>query len=386
MKALFRKLLIQNTVLLCLLLAIFIAVVAIMAVGMADMAKTAADNDSAELTAAINQLDTDVRALHSDESEALDATIDTVKSSGTAQTEAYAYALDTNWLEPLGKATVAILLFAALLVAGLLFQFFHVKKQADALIEASEQELKQAQEAAKAVPETDPAELSALSEEIDGLRKELSEKADELESLRADYERAVAEEEAAKEEYARVVGAAEERTQDVRERLASTQEIQTDAKERKCAAVQKKNEVAERIGAMQSALQEAVERSERVKEIEGLTADILNIAGQTNLLSLNASIEAARAGEAGRGFAVVADEIGKLAENSKESATDIQEISSRVIDAVGALSGHATEIIDFLNETVLSDYDEFVATGEKYERTAEMFSESLSALTDRGSK
>ncbi len=66
--------------------------------------------------------------------------------------------------------------------------------------------------------------------------------------------------------------------------------------------------------------------NESVKKIRQATTLITEIADETNLLSLNASIEAARAGEAGRGFAVVAAQIQKLAEQSNESANQIEHI------------------------------------------------------------
>ncbi len=82
------------------------------------------------------------------------------------------------------------------------------------------------------------------------------------------------------------------------------------------------------------ALQASIEDSHQIENINSLTGDILSIAAKTNLLALNASIEAARAGEAGKGFAVVADEIRVLADGSKETANNIQQISKGVVDAV----------------------------------------------------
>ena len=93
---------------------------------------------------------------------------------------------------------------------------------------------------------------------------------------------------------------------------------------------------------------------------------ITEIASQTNLLSLNASIEAARAGEAGRGFAVVAEEIRVLADNSKETAGNIQEISVEVVEAVKRLAGDANSLIEFMKERILPDYELLEKSGEQY--------------------
>ncbi|WP_294237719.1 methyl-accepting chemotaxis protein [Pseudobutyrivibrio sp.] len=162
--------------------------------------------------------------------------------------------------------------------------------------------------------------------------------------------------------------------------------IKAEADTIKKDAADKKDSTGAKIEELSKVLEASVKESEQVNQISDLTNDILDIASQTNLLALNASIEAARAGEAGKGFAVVADEISKLAANSREAAGNIQEISARVTTAVKELSDNAIQVIDFINENVLSDYDSFVDTGAKFEDTASVIDEMLGSFTDKANK
>ena len=152
---------------------------------------------------------------------------------------------------------------------------------------------------------------------------------------------------------------------------ALTTDIKDRAKGIKLLTEQKKNDIVAIVENKQEQIQQAISESKEVEEISRLTGDILSIASQTNLLALNASIEAARAGEAGRGFAVVAEEIRQLADNSRNTANDIQVISGNVVDAVKKLMNNAIDLANFLNETVIADYQGFEKVADSYYGDAE---------------
>jgi len=140
------------------------------------------------------------------------------------------------------------------------------------------------------------------------------------------------------------------------------------------------------IQEIRAMLEVAIANSRSVEKINELTDEILSISSQTNLLALNASIEAARAGEAGKGFAVVADEIRVLAENSKNTANNIQGISGLVTNAVEELSADANKMIEFIDSTVLADYDKFVDMANSYHNDADHMDEILQGFYMNASK
>ena len=146
-------------------------------------------------------------------------------------------------------------------------------------------------------------------------------------------------------------------------------------------AVQAQTQAKEMTEQISSAVEDKIEKSKAVNEIETLTNSILAIASQTNLLSLNASIEAARAGEAGRGFAVVADEIGKLAQESADSASRIRLVSSEVIQAVEELADVSKEMMTFIDETTMSGFKQLQETAHDYKENIQEMSSTMQDFT-----
>ncbi len=137
---------------------------------------------------------------------------------------------------------------------------------------------------------------------------------------------------------------------------------------------------------VKESLETALEKSKAVEQINTLADAILQITSQTNLLALNAAIEAARAGEAGKGFAVVADEIRKLAEDSKNTVSQIQSITEKVTDSVNDLSSTSSSLLGFMKNDVQRDYGIMLQATSQYKKDAEFIDDLVGNLSETADK
>lgn len=210
------------------------------------------------------------------------------------------------------------------------------------------------------------SDLSALTEELSATMQEVANSAGTINS---------------NTETVRVE--VEEMAQKSREINEYSRSMKEHADTMEQSAKENMNETNAKVEAILEALNQAINDSKSVDQVNSLTDEIMSIASQTNLLSLNASIEAARAGEAGKGFAVVAGEIGSLAQNSRQTASNIQEINSIVVNAVHNLSDNANELVTYLKESILPEFEKFVEDGEKYKDNANYVESVMADFSDK---
>lgn len=129
-------------------------------------------------------------------------------------------------------------------------------------------------------------------------------------------------------------------------------------------------------------LQNAIEETKVISQIVEVSQAISEIAGQTSLLSLNASIEAARAGEAGKGFAVVAEEIKKLSETTENEIDKVNALTDKVMGSVKTLAEASNYIISFLDDVVMKDYDKLETLADNYKEDATYYAQVSGTLNE----
>ncbi len=213
------------------------------------------------------------------------------------------------------------------------------------------------------------SELSAVTQELSATMEEVGSSSNiingNVEAVRGDVE-IIAEKTKTINEYSA-------------EMKANADKMEKDAKVNMEQTGQKVSEILD-------VLNQAIEESKSVDQVNSLTNEILGISSQTNLLALNASIEAARAGEAGKGFAVVADEIRQLADSSRVTANRIQEINGVVMKAVHNLSGHANQLVEYMQESILPEFGNFVENGVQYRENATYIQQSMDEFMEMTSE
>ena len=210
------------------------------------------------------------------------------------------------------------------------------------------------------------SDLSALTEELSATMQDIAENASVINSNT--------------ESVANEVNDIADKTTEINEQ---TKEMKNHALAMETTAKANMDSTGQKVNEILTVLEKAIEESNSVNQVNTLTNDILNIASQTNLLALNASIEAARAGEAGRGFAVVATEISQLAAASQEAANNIQHINSIVINAVHNLADNANDLVGYMNESILPEFEKFVEAGGEYRAKASNIERSMSEFEEK---
>ena len=222
--------------------------------------------------------------------------------------------------------------------------------------------------------------MTSASDKINGINYSISEINEAMQRTEGGIETQTVSIRNIEEICSDVMEATETFADDTRQMNAKTGEIIERVKNMVPEILANKNHAVEVTNQTKAELEEALKGIQVIEQIVNVASAIQSIANQTNLLALNASIEAARAGEAGRGFAVVADEINSLSTTTGNEIDKVNALTSEVTANVKALSKVSNQIIAFLTENVLKDYDNLETLANNYMEDANYYSEISKGL------
>ncbi|OOM78688.1 methyl-accepting chemotaxis protein [Clostridium sp. BL-8] len=225
------------------------------------------------------------------------------------------------------------------------------------------------------------SDISATSEELSATTEEISSKMEVVSESTEQISKGVQDLSATSEE---VTASTEEITSTTSILAKEADKAITSITEIKNRAIDIKMKASQNIKQGNSIYEEnrsnilnAIKDAKVVEEVKTMADSIGSIAEQTNLLALNAAIEAARAGEQGKGFAVVADEVRKLAEQSSEAVSSIQNMVSQVQAAFERLSKSGQDVLEFMSNNVKPNYELLMNTGLQYEKDSEFMNDII---------